>query len=336
VDIDQDGHVDIVSGSYSRQDQDMAGTFQVLYGQSGGKFKKAEELKGSDGKPLVLPGSREKNLTDKICTRQFVVDWNGDGKLDLVTGNFAGGFFWFKGEGKGKFHPTAELITQKGKPLKLPPNGHHSDPFVVDFDGDGDIDLLSGSTDAGVYFAENTAGTSKTPELAEFKAVIFPVGKEWANRAGKALRENDLKRPTYGCRIWVDDVNGDGKLDILVGDQTTLVSPKPGISDVEMEKKYAEWQKDFSAAQEGMRNPRPVAKKAQAKAKANDKTDPAKVNPVVNLVNVLGDFVTASASAYEVAAHSNDGQQDFMRIYNRRTEFMKEETTGFVWLYVQK
>jgi hypothetical protein len=35
----------------------------------------------------------------------------------------------------------------------------------------------------------------------------------------------DLKGPLGCTRIWVDDVNSDGKLDILVGDQAPLVSP---------------------------------------------------------------------------------------------------------------
>ena len=42
-------------------------------------------------------------MTENICTRPFAVDWDGDGHLDLVVGNFAGTFYWFKGEGKGKF-----------------------------------------------------------------------------------------------------------------------------------------------------------------------------------------------------------------------------------------
>jgi len=326
VDIDQDGNVDIISGSYSRDGggiDGMAGTFQVLYGQGGGKFKKAETLNGSDGKPLILPGKGEQELTKRICTRQFIVDWNGDGKLDLVTGNFEGGFYWFKGEGKGKFHPKAEPVKQDGKPLKLPPDGHHSDPFVVDFDGDGDLDLLSGSTDAGVYLAENIAGKGKLPELKGFKAIIFPVGKEWERTPGKGLRETDLKRPTYGCRIWVDDVNGDGKLDVLVGDQTTLAYPKPGISDAEMAKRHAAWQKEFEAAQ-------------AAYLKAQNSLDPGNADAksggaVASLFAVLGRLLSSEESAGQQKA-----QQEYMKVYNKRTEFMTEEMTGFVWLYLQK
>jgi len=319
VDIDQDGHLDIVSGSYSRMDEDMAGLFQVLYGQSGGSFRKAEVLKGSDGQPLLLPGKRDDNsFVKKICTRPFIVDWDGDGKLDLVTGNFEGGFYWFKGDGKGKFNPKAQPIMQGGEPLKLPPGCHHSDPFVIDFDGDGDLDLLTGSTDGGVYLAENTAGPGKPPVLKPFKAVIFPAGKEWERGSGKALRETDLKRPTYGCRIWVADVNGDGKLDILVGDQVTLVTPKNGVSDAEMGKKYAAWQKQhdvaYAAYRDAMANPKPVAKTEKSSS---------------ILSNLFGNLFGEDKSAVTKA-------QEYTRVSNRRSEFMTEETTGFVWLYLQK
>ena len=72
MDLNEDGHLDILSGTYSRQDQDMAGTFQVLYGSEDG-FKVAEELKGTDGEPLIIPADEE-NMILKICTRPFACD----------------------------------------------------------------------------------------------------------------------------------------------------------------------------------------------------------------------------------------------------------------------
>jgi hypothetical protein len=304
VDIDQDGHLDIVSGSYSRSGggiPGMAGTFQVLYGQSGGKFKKAETLNGSDGQPLVIPGKGEDDLTKRICTRQFVADWNGDGKLDLVTGNFEGTFFWFKGDGKGKFDPKPEPINEGDKPLKVP--GHHSDPFVVDWDGDGDLDLLSSSTDAGVYFAENSAGTGKAPTLKGFRALINPAGKEW--ETGKTAREADLKRPTYGCRIWVDDVNGDGKLDVFVGDRVSVSSPKEGVSDAELKEKLAEWEKDNKAAMD---------KYMEARSKIKD----------------------SKKITTEEREMLSKASEPLSKLRQRRASFITEESTGFVWLYLQK
>ena len=105
-----------------------------------------------------------RSMTEKICTRPFAVDWDGDGHLDLVVGNFAGTFYWFKGEGKGKFQPKPEMIKAGDGPLRI--QGHHSDPFVIDWDGDGDLDLLSGSSNGGVQWAENRAGKGKLPNSA--------------------------------------------------------------------------------------------------------------------------------------------------------------------------
>ncbi len=288
MDIDGDGHLDILSGSYSRMDGDMAGLFQVLYGKGDGTFRKAEVLKGTDGKPLIIPAKGNAQLTEKICTRPFAVDWDGDGKLDLVVGNFSGTFYWFKGLGKGKFHPTPELIKSGGAPLKI--NGVHSDPFVVDLDGDGALDLVSGSSDGGVYWARNRAGKGKVPDLEPFRPLIKPARSV---RPGQPLRESDLTGPTYATRVWVADVNGDGKLDLLVGDCVTLVSPAKGISDAEFGKRYAEWEKDFQAAMKAL-------------SSAREKKDREKA----------------------VAEHN--------KVYRRRSEFMREERTGFVWVYLQK
>jgi hypothetical protein len=288
VDIDGDGHLDILSGSYSRMDKDMAGLFQVLYGKGDGTFRKAEVLKGTDGKPLIIPADNDKQLTEKICTRPFAVDWDGDGRLDLVVGNFAGTFYWFKGQGKGQFLPKPELIKAGGAPLKLP--GAHSDPFVIDLDGDGSLDLVSGCSDGGVYWARNRAGKGKVPELEPFRPLIKPRP---AVKPGQPLREGDLTGPTHATRVWVADINGDGKLDLLVGDCVTLVSPANGISDAELTKKYAAWEKDFQAALASLNS----AKDAKSREKAS---------------------------------------QEYQKVYGQRSAFMREEMTGFVWLYLQK
>jgi len=289
VDIDGDGHLDILSGSYSRMDKEMAGLFQVLYGKGDGTFKKAEVLKGDDGQPLIIPIQGQHEMTENICTRPFAVDWDGDGKLDLVVGNFAGTFYWFQGLGKGKFRSRPEKIMANGAPLKI--NGAHSDPFVIDWDGDGALDLISGSSNGGVYLAENRAGKGKVPDLAPFKTLIKPGP---GIKYGQPLREEDLTGPTSATRVWVADVNGDGKLDILVGDCVTLISPAKGLTAAEFKKKSDAWEEAFKAMQERLTR---VAGDPQAQAKVN---------------------------------------QELGKLYASRSEFMQEEHTGFVWLYLQK
>ena len=110
---------DILSGSYSRQQKEIwPGVFQVLYGKEDGTFRRAEVLKGTDGEPLVIPPKGEPT-NENTCTRPFAVDWDGDGHLDLVVGNFAGTFYLFKGQGKGKFLPESVQINAYGRPLKI-------------------------------------------------------------------------------------------------------------------------------------------------------------------------------------------------------------------------
>jgi hypothetical protein len=290
VDLDNDGHRDILSGSYSRMDNDMAGLFQVLYGKADGTFRRAEVLKGTDGEPLIIPtnANGQEQITEKICTRPFAVDWDADGLLDLVVGNFAGTFYWFKGQGKGQFAPRPEMIKADGSPLRI--EGAHSDPFVIDWDGDGDLDLLSGSANGGVQWAENQAGKGKAPALSPFRILIEPGRRI---EYGERLAEADLTGPTQDTRVWVDDVNSDGKLDLLVGDSVTLIAPAQGVSTEQFKKKFADWQKDVQAASDALRS---------------------------------GGDTNAQTKARE----------EFNKVYQRRTEFMNEDMTGFVWLYLQK
>ncbi len=268
----------------------MAGLFQVLWGKPDGTFQKAEVLRGSDDEPLLIPLGPDKDAwIDCICTRPTAVDWDGDGKLDLIVGNFTGTFYLFMGEGEGRFLPKGQLITSDDKPLKI--DGNHSDPFVIDWDHDGDADLLSGSSEGGVQWAENEAGPGKPPKLKPFQTLIERAAPL---PSGRSLSEADLKGPVRATRIWVDDINSDGKLDILAGDSVTLVSPAEGLNEEQLKTKSAEWQKEWEAAL------------AELNSSADDEAKQA------------------------------EAQKRVQKLYKNRASFMREEMTGFVWLYLQK
>jgi len=267
VDINADGRIDILTGCYSHDEMgsEMGGLFQVLYGTEKG-FTAAQILKGSDGKRLVLPSGgaapapaaaptpeeggeaddefaaavmamEADPITDRICTRPTAVDFDGDGDLDIVSGNFSGTFVLFVGAGAGAFAPEGRVLTAtNGQPLRV---DMHSDPVFADWDGDGDLDLLSGSVMGSVSLALNT-GSKTAPAYAPFEVLIASAGEMAQMATRVSLDDSHLTMPQRDTRIWVDDVDGDGKLDILVGDTCELITPAKGLDLATAQAKYDE------------------------------------------------------------------------------------------------
>ena len=252
MDLNGDGFTDILSGSYSRQSKDMAGLFQVLYGNKDGSFQKATVLNGNDGEPLIMPGGRE-HVTDAICTRAFACDLDGDGHLDIVSGNFSGTFGFFKGEGNGKFAPKTTWLEASGEKMQV---AMHSDPFLVDWDADGDLDLLSGSAQGGAFLFVNN-GSKTSPEFASKVTLLEPAGHGGMQTQGARFGDAHVDCPASGTRVWADDVDGDGKLDLLIGDQLTLQHVAKGVSEEEARKKLSAWQEKQTKLFESMQSDDP-------------------------------------------------------------------------------
>jgi hypothetical protein len=244
VEINGDGHLDILSGSYSRMERSMAGLFQVLYGSEDG-FSAPAVLTGSDGEPLIIEADDE-HMTDKICTRPTAVDLDGDGHLDIVSGNFTGTFVAFDGRGEGRFSPKHRmLLGADGRELSVP---MHSDPFFVDWDGDGDLDLLSGSAQGGLFLFENQ-GDRTDPSFAVSVEIVKPNGHGYSASGEVVFGDAHIHGPQGATRVWVDDVDGDGKLDVLLGDMVSLSYPAEGLDEATCRKKLADWQVRMDALQ---------------------------------------------------------------------------------------
>ncbi|MAT14048.1 MAG: hypothetical protein CMJ46_02115 [Planctomyces sp.] len=116
-----------------------------------------------DGQLKLLPGKRifvdEQGETfrpnagraGKSGRRKIqVVDWNGDGRLDVLMNGINADLYLNEGEEDGKV-----VISHKGPMAERKVSGHTSSPTVVDWNKDGVPDLLVGAEDGHLYYKEN-------------------------------------------------------------------------------------------------------------------------------------------------------------------------------------
>jgi hypothetical protein len=130
-------------------------------------------------------------------------DLTGDGRADLVLGTW---------KGRLSVHPNAGDGTFASSALTLETDLRHATPTLGDLTGDGALDLVVGRADGGVVLYENT-GSAAEPAFGE-PTVLLPAGDDRSRSA-----------PT------LYDVNGDGRLDLLVGAKEGLfVAPNTGTA----------------------------------------------------------------------------------------------------------
>jgi hypothetical protein len=300
VDWTNDGKLDILSGCYWTEEAD-GGYIQLLEGRGGLDFAEATNLLSGEGRPLLneVLAEDKSNQTAIICVQQHAVDYEGDGDLDLVVGCFDNEFFWYENKG------TAEKPDLVTLPVKLPLESpdYHSAPHLVDWDGDGDLDLLSGSGNGGVLYSQNV-GTRSEPKWSEFQRLI-PESKSHE----QLLQEGTKVEPASSTRVWAHDWNGDGLLDLLVGDTANLVKPAPGLTPEKFEQKKREFLEAMSKLGEKQR---PIMERyMSAREKGEDVPE-------------------------ELAQAMAEVQIELQNLFATQTEFQQTENTGFVWLYLQK
>jgi hypothetical protein len=220
VDFDGDGIDDLVSGSYD------PGEFYLFRGKGKGQFAARETIVDKTGKPVLLY-PHQKAKWESFGSWLALVDWNNDGALDLVLGGYRGEVMVRLNEGTRTkpVYATENIRVQlDGKDLEVP--GGHATPVIADWDGDGRWDLLTGSATGAVYWYRNIG----KPGAPQFAAPVKLVPEHAGNGYNELLDDGEEPVPGIRSQIAVADVNGDGKLDLLVGDFCTNTSLRKDLS----------------------------------------------------------------------------------------------------------
>ena len=131
-------------------------------------------------------------------------DFDGDGDLDLLCGEFLDGFTYFQNIGTRRqpnYAAGQKLLDAAGLPLVM--NLQMITPTAVDWDRDGDIDLVVGDEDGRVALIENTG------QLRDGQPVF--LAPQYFQQQADTLKFGALATP------FVYDWDGDGDQDILCG-----------------------------------------------------------------------------------------------------------------------
>ncbi len=259
------------------------GTFVVYHG---------ERIKTSPDKPAAVTGSASTVRT---------ADWDGDGDMDLVVGTIRGEVYWMPNEGTAKDYAFGQPVQLKAGKQPLKVRSGRAGPLVTDWDGDGDLDLLVGAEDGSVSFYRNK-GSRTSPALAVAKELVSPGKVTYGASAARDVQRG--KR----AKICVADWNGDGRLDLLVGDMTTQKPDRPEPTP-EQQAEYDRLEKELEPVTERYREL--LIDKLMGESRVRDKKERDKIQTEFRAVSE--------------------------RMQSLRGKLPREyETHGWVWLFLRQ
>jgi hypothetical protein len=191
-DVDGDRDLDAVVGE---------GSGDFLYFENTGTVTDAQFVQHTSTSNLAnLNLFQHPTIATGVVPYPALGDLDGDGDLDLVSGN-AAAVTLVHFESFIRQHPRATRQIGSANPLDGRDVGSLSAPALADLDGDGDADVVAGETGGTFSFFENTQSATN-PKYVPRTGVTNPLnGRDVGSDA----------RPALG------DLDGDGDFDLLAG-----------------------------------------------------------------------------------------------------------------------
>ncbi len=201
ADFDGDGDLDLICGEFL----DRLTYFENIGTRENPEYSKGMFLKNQDG--LIQ--------MDLEMIIPVAIDWDQDGHVDLIIGDEDGRVAWVKNTGELRdgmpLFTAPRYFRQQADHLKF---GALVTPVSVDWDKDGDEDLIAGNSAGYIAFIENLSGgphpSWAEPELLEVDGEAIRI------QAGENGSIQGPAEAKWGyTTLSVADWDGDGHQDII-------------------------------------------------------------------------------------------------------------------------